>query len=147
MAKQRKQSVGREAIELLKDSYVNGDGEFENIWHIVRWLNAQHSYIRATEDKARAWDRAARLELADQKKSVTYPSRVIKHKRQAQPTADERRKPRRTRTRDTSTRVINDDREWDATVAQADATELERAQAAIAKAQAQLASTLRQLAG
>jgi hypothetical protein len=120
--------IGRDAIELLKDYYANGDGRFDGIASMVAWFRSEHR-IKVTIDQVRGWDRQARLERADQLQATTFPSARIGYARQAAPTHGERALGRSTRLQDTLTRITNDEREAKADAEQADASSIERARA------------------
>lgn len=128
MSKRQTRRIGREAIELIKDYYDNGDGRFDSVYDIVDWLKAEHR-IKCGYHQAQDWDRKARLERADELKATTYPSARIGYVRQAAPTHSERALGRSTRLQDTLTRLTNDEREAKADAAQADASSIEQARA------------------
>jgi hypothetical protein len=125
-----KRRIGREAIELIKDYYENGDGTFGTAYQIADWLRTHHR-IRATYHQAQEWDRTARLERADKLQSTTTPSARNGFARQAAPAHAERTRSRSSRLKDTTTRVANDVREAKADAAQPDADAIERARVAL----------------
>lgn len=125
-----KKRIGREAVELLKDHYENGDGDFIGTYGVMDWLKSTHR-IKSTYAQAQGWDRQARLERADKLQSTTYPSARNGYKRQAAPAHVERTRSRVSRLKDTSTRVNNDVREAKADAAQPDADAIERARVAL----------------
>lgn len=125
--------IGREAIELIKQHYSDGEGRFETGYDVMHWLKAEHR-IKCGYHQASAWDRQARLERADERQSTTFPSRRNGYVRQAAPAHGERVISRGIRHKDTRTRLVNDLREARADAAQPDASPLEKAKVALYEA-------------
>lgn len=136
MGKQKKQTLGREAINVIKDAYRDGS-QFEGTFAIRTFLfeTLKVKTKSISYESAQNWDRQARLELADHDKvSVTSPFARQPFLRNPNAEAPERMRSRKSRLKDTHTRVRHDHIELKADVAQPDATEVERLQAAALEA-------------
>lgn len=122
-----KNRYGREAINVLKESYKDGR-TFANV-HEVRDFIIDELGVKPKSlpvGRARNFDRQARLELAEQEKvSVTTPSLLNGFMRNPNAEAEERKVTRKPRNKDTATRVRHDLIEAEADASQPDATELE----------------------
>lgn len=128
-----KQRIGREAIEEIKTAYMGGR-EFGTSHDVRRFiidrLGVKPENTSVT--KVRSWDRQARLELAeDNKVSVTSPSAGNGFVRNPNAEVDERMAARKSRLKDTTTRVRNDRIEAESDAAQADASEVEKIRARV----------------
>lgn len=124
--KKRREAIGRPAVDWLKQRYLDGV-QYAASGEIRDAIAAEFGgkLRKCAVSQAVAWDRQARLELADERVFVTQPVRKTGYARNPNASPDLRELTQASKVRDWQTRTENQARMASAAAAQIDATAVE----------------------